>query len=75
MFCELLEHLWCFLDGFWSLLVGPGKLLLVFFMDFANLGAGPPGAVLPAGPPVPMVTLRLFFDVICWDFKDFGETL
>ena len=29
LFCELLEHLWCFLDGFWSLLVGSGKLLLV----------------------------------------------
>ena len=30
LFCELLEHLWCFLDGLWSLLVGSGKLLLVF---------------------------------------------
>ena len=31
--------------------MGPGKRLLVFSMDFANLGAGPPGAVRPAGPP------------------------
>ncbi len=24
-----LEHFWCFLDGFWSLLVGPGELFLI----------------------------------------------
>ena len=30
LFCEFLEHLWCFLDAFWRFLVGPGRLLLVF---------------------------------------------
>ena len=41
LFCELTKHLWCLLDGFWRLLVEPGKLLLVFvfnaFCDFAAL--------------------------------------
>ena len=30
LFGKLLEHLWCFLDVFWSLRVGPGKPILVF---------------------------------------------
>ena len=44
-FCKFLEHLWCFLKGFWRLLVGPGKLLLDFGTDFLILSAGPPGPV------------------------------
>ena len=47
-FCKFLEHLWCFLKGFWRLLVGPGKRLLVFFsVDFVILGAGPPVPFVP----------------------------
>ena len=30
-FYELLEHHWCFLNGFWRLLLVPGKVLLFFF--------------------------------------------
>ena len=58
--CELLEHLWCFLDGFWRLLVGPGKLFLGFFRWILRIPAlVPPLPFVPLVPPLPFVPLVL----------------
>ena len=61
LFCEFLEHLWCFLDAFWRFLVGPGRLLLVFDGFGESLVLLFTGAVGPGKScsPVPLVPASL----------------